>query len=246
MSLISAELTKLATNAMIAQQISSINAIGAICESVGADVGALEKAFRQNRRIGPQYFKAGMGFGGSCLEKDTTELVSMSRSLGLTEVSDYWLGVININRFQKERMKAKVSNWFGGSFQGRKIALLGLAYKKGTKDVRSSIAIWMLRQILLGGAFVAVFDPSIEEWEVRNEIGIVKWTGQLVFCESAYKACEGVDAILLMTDEQQFANIDWSNFAKGMKEPRFVLDGRDALDDKLMASLGFIVEKAGR
>ena len=148
----SSELSKLASNAMLAQRISSINSLSALCEKTGADVEELSKAIGMDHRIGPKFLKASVGFGGSCFQKDILNLVYLCKYYGLEEVADYWHQVIKINDYQKDRFAQKIIDHFGGDLTGQKIAVLGWAFKANTNDSRESPAIYVTEKLFKAGA----------------------------------------------------------------------------------------------
>ena len=175
----SSELSKLASNAMLAQRISSINSLSALCEKSGADIEEVSKAIGMDSRIGPKFLKASVGFGGSCFQKDILNLVYLCKHFGLDEVAEYWHQVVKINDYQKNRFAKKIINGLNGTVNQKKITLLGWAFKKDTNDSRESAAIYVADALLEEGAEVHVFDPMVKKdriyqdltnlWEVRNE-----------------------------------------------------------------------------
>lgn len=167
----SSELTKLVANAMLAQRISSINAVSALCEELGADVQELSLGLGADSRLGPRFLHAGVGFGGSCFEKDILNLSYMARSLHLDAVADYWMGVLDINKYQRQRFGRKVVRALNGSLRGKKIAILGFAFKENTNDTRNSIAVHIIAELAAEmPAEISVFDPGCSAAEVEAEI----------------------------------------------------------------------------
>ena len=157
----SSELAKLASNAMLAQRISSINSLSALCEKTGADIDELSKAIGSDHRIGPHFLKASVGFGGSCFQKDILNLVYLCRHYGLEEVAEYWHQVVKINDYQKERFAKKIIDHFGGDLTRKTIAILGWAFKKETNDSRESAAIYVAEKLFKAGAIILVYDPLV-------------------------------------------------------------------------------------
>lgn len=207
----SSELAKLAANAMLAQRISSINAISAICErtgSGGAQVDQVARAVGLDPRIGPQFLKAGLGFGGSCFRKDVASLTYLAESLGLDDVADYWRQVNVMNERQRDRFARRVIRRFEGNLVARKITLLGFAFKKNTGDPRESLAVDVIR--LLGEerpGEIAIFDPFCRETDVLREVASVCGTQTAVQVYSdPYLACSQAHAVLVVTDCDQFRN----------------------------------------
>lgn len=210
----SSELCKLVANAMLAQRISSINSISAICESTGADVKEIAKAVGQDVRIGPQFLKAGLGFGGSCFRKDIASLTYLAESLGLDEVADYWNQVNSMNDFQRRRFAQRVVTRLGGNLIRKKVALLGFAFKKNTGDCRESLAVDVIRLLLEERpSEIAIFDSFCKEEDMLREIdpilgplGLTRDSCPVKIHVDPYQACSQVDAILVITDCDQFRN----------------------------------------
>ncbi|KAK6418597.1 hypothetical protein LTR95_017172 [Oleoguttula sp. CCFEE 5521] len=204
----SAELCKLTANAMLAQRISSINSILAICERTGADVGEIAKSIGLDRRIGPQFLKAGLGFGGSCFRKDIASLTYLAESLGLPEVAAYWEQVLTMNNYQRDRFALNVIAKLNNSLRGKKITILGYAFKKDTGDARESPALDVIRILLdEGPRSIAIFDPLCSEADIRYELSALPaGDAQDVVrvCANMYEACEDSSAVLVLTDWDMF------------------------------------------
>lgn len=167
----SSELTKLVANAMLAQRISSINAVSALCEELGADVQELSLGLGADSRLGRRFLHAGIGFGGSCFEKDILNLSYMARSMHLNEVADYWMGVLDINNYQRQRFGRKVVRALNGSLRGKKIAVLGFAFKENTNDTRNSVAVHFIAELAAEmPAEISVFDPGCSVAGIEEEI----------------------------------------------------------------------------
>jgi UDPglucose 6-dehydrogenase len=167
----SSELSKLVANAMLAQRISSINTVSAICERTGADVDEIAKAIGLDPRLGPKFLKAGLGFGGSCFKKDILSLVYLAETLNLEEVAEYWRQVITINEFQRNRFVKRVVSNLHGALIGKKISILGYAFKKDTSDTRESPAVEVVKSLLADNpAEIAIFDPRCNPEDVKDEI----------------------------------------------------------------------------
>jgi UDPglucose 6-dehydrogenase len=208
----SSELSKLVANAMLAQRISSINSISAICEATGADISEVAQSVGMDPRIGDKYLKAGIGFGGSCFRKDVLSLVYLAESLGLHEVAEYWTGVLSVNVWQRERFVRRAVRCLNNTIVGKKLAILGYAFKKDTNDTRESPALECIK-ILLEDCprELAVFDPCCDPATVKAEIG--KLVGKEVLKENggsievyadAYAACADAHAVLIMTECDEF------------------------------------------
>ena len=221
----SSELSKLASNAMLAQRISSINSLSALCEKTGADVEELSKAIGMDHRIGPKFLKASVGFGGSCFQKDILNLVYLCKYYGLEEVADYWHQVIKINDYQKDRFAQKIIDHFGGDLTGQKIAVLGWAFKANTNDSRESPAIYVTENYLKLGAILEIYDPMVSKesifsdidfyWEASNKEDI---TTRISVLDSISTLDLSFDAAAILTEWEAFKSLDFSK--------TIVFDGR--------------------
>lgn len=204
----SSELAKLVANAMLAQRISSINAISAICEKTGADVNEISRAIGHDIRIGPHFLKAGLGWGGSCFRKDIASICWICESLGLSEEAHYWQQVIVINERQRQRFARRVIDRFEGNLVGRKLAILGFAFKKNTGDTRESLAVDVIRLLLEERpAEIAIFDPYCRREDILRELEPVIAQGQraiITIHTDPYLACSNAHAVLVVTDCDQF------------------------------------------
>ncbi|KAL8788455.1 MAG: hypothetical protein Q9213_001678 [Squamulea squamosa] len=211
MNLWSSELSKLAANAMLAQRISSVNALSAICEATGADVDEVSYACGLDSRIGSQMLKAGPGFGGSCFQKDIFNIVYLSESLHLYEIADYWRAIINMNEHQKQRFTKRIISCLYNNLAGKKLAVLGFAFKKDTSDTRESPAITLVSNFVAERARVAVYDPRVPEDQVWRELlnngsDAVMLKRNVSVCRTAYEACMAADAVVVMTEWDEFSN----------------------------------------
>lgn len=213
----SSELSKLVANAMLAQRISSINSISAICEKTGADIEEIALSVGLDPRIGPQYLKSSLGFGGSCFKKDILSLIYLAQSLGLHEVGNYWQQVLTMNDFQRNRFARRIINCLNNTLVRKKITLLGYAFKKNTSDTRESPAVDMIRTLLDDGpAEIAIFDPCCNPETVRAELqtllssraeGILKSEGGPVeVYTDVYSACLDSNAVIILTEWDEFRN----------------------------------------
>ena len=208
----SSELAKLASNAMLAQRISSINSLSALCEKTGADIDELSKAIGMDHRIGPHFLKASVGFGGSCFQKDILNLVYLCRHYGLDEVAEYWHQVVKINDYQKERFAQKIIDHFGGDLSGKNIAILGWAFKANTNDSRQSPSINIVTALIKSGLVVHVYDPKVDflkiQEDVINEMGTCEG---LHLCSSAEEALKKSQTVAVLTAWEAFETLDFSN-----------------------------------
>uniref|UniRef100_A0AC35TYB6 UDP-glucose 6-dehydrogenase n=1 Tax=Rhabditophanes sp. KR3021 TaxID=114890 RepID=A0AC35TYB6_9BILA len=246
----SSELSKLAANAMLAQRISSINAISAICESTGADVDEVAFAIGADSRIGSKFLKASVGFGGSCFLKDLLSLVYLSKSLNLNEVADYFESIVKMNDFQKERFSHRIVRELFNTVAGKKIAIFGFAFKKDTGDTRSSSAITVTKYLLEECADLHFYDPKVTELTIRTDLGSVIGNKELldksVHVHSNHMdAARGAHAIVILTEWDEFKEYDYEAILKTMVNPSTIFDGRRILDGEKLKKLGFRVFTIG-
>ena len=242
----SSELSKLASNAMLAQRISSINSLSALCEKTGADIDELSKAIGMDHRIGPHFLKASVGFGGSCFQKDILNLVYLCKYYGLNEVAEYWNQVIKINDYQKNRFTQKIIDGLKGEVNEKKIAILGWAFKKDTNDSRESAAIYVTSYLIEAGAYIAVYDPMVAPqrvlgdlrllWESRglNEDEIQKRIGHLECFDDYRNAIQESHAVGILTEWDEFKDYPWESIAHN----NLIVDGRNILNQKSVLSIG--------
>ena len=214
----SSELAKLSSNAMLAQRISSINSLSVLCEKTGADIEELSKAIGMDHRIGPHFLKASVGFGGSCFQKDILNLVYLCKYYGLEKVSEYWHQVVKINDYQKNRFAQKIIDHFGGDLTGKKISILGWAFKANTNDSRESPAISVSEKLFSNGATLEIYDPMVSEDTILNDIKN-KWTKKWgdSETETRIKILKSIDiiqgeydAIAIITDWKEFKSFNWN------------------------------------
>ena len=230
----SSELAKLASNAMLAQRISSINSLSALCEKTGANIDELSKAIGMDHRIGPHFLKASVGFGGSCFQKDILNLVYLCKYYGLDEVAEYWHQVVMINDYQKERFSQKIIDYFGGDLTGKTIVILGWAYKSNTNDSRESASIYVAKKLYNAGANLEIYDPKVSIEKMKNDI-INYWDFDLEnslnrINYSSTPILDDADAIAILTDWDDFKNLKY-NYSK-------VFDGRNFLRDLRVKYIG--------
>ncbi|MFL2600607.1 MAG: nucleotide sugar dehydrogenase [Flavobacteriaceae bacterium] len=209
----SSELSKLASNAMLAQRISSINSFSAICEKTGANIKELSKAIGMDHRIGPHFLRASVGFGGSCFQKDILNLVYISKSLGLNEVAEYWHQVVKINDYQKNRFTKKIIDSFGGNLKSKKIIILGWSFKALTNDSRESPAIFVAKKLYKEGASLIIYDPMVSNdriiFDIENYWGInySKSNESLVIINKLEFDYSGTDCIVIPTFWPEFQDL---------------------------------------
>ena len=301
----SSELAKLVANAMLAQRISSMNSISALCERTGADVREIAKAVGTDERIGSKFLNSGLGFGGSCFRKDLSSLVYIAESLNLPDVADYWRSVLTLNMFQRQRFSNKIIDRANNTLVGKKITLLGFAYKKNTGDTRESLAVDVVSTLLPERPLeIAIFDPCCPKADIEREIATFQDAKERVKIYSdPYSACLGASTIAILTEWDLFKadipppvltnkakyssktgvhitgsplqiftpsalprcsptcqkcissdsisyvesnqRLDWARIAKHMKHPRYILDGRGVLDERIMNGYGVELEGLG-
>ncbi len=254
----SSELSKLVSNAFLAQRISSINSISALCEATGADVEEVAAAVGKDSRIGPKFLKASVGFGGSCFQKDILNLVYLCQQYGLDEVADYWKGVITINDYQKNRFANRIQQALFNTVNGKKIAFWGWAFKKDTNDTRESAAIYVADQLLSEGAEIVVYDPKVSlarmqmdlqtllEYRGETETDINGKLAKLYSVDSAAAACTKAHALAVITEWDVFQTQDFETIYTQMEKPAFVFDGRKILNHNQLQSIGFTAYEIGK
>ena len=239
----SSELSKLVANAFLAQRISSINTISALCEKTEANVAEVSRAVGMDSRIGPKFLNASIGFGGSCFRKDILNLVYLCRSYGLNEVADYWEMVVQINDYQQERFIQGMVGAMFNTLAGKKIALFGFAFKANTGDTRESPAITIARRLVEEKAVVTISDPQALQNARKDLAGLEEHIG---FVDDPYAAAEGCHAIAVMTEWSIYKELDFKRIFDGMAKPAFIFDGRNILDHRLCFDIGFNVFPIGK
>ena len=229
----SSELAKLASNAMLAQRISSINSLSALCEKTGADIEELSKAIGADHRIGPHFLKASAGFGGSCFQKDILNLVYLCKYYGLSEVAEFWHQVVKINDYQKERFAQKIIDYFDGNLTGKTIAILGWAFKANTNDSRESAAIYVTEKLFKEGANISIYDPEVSIEKIQSDINSywnispLKSKNKISFLSNLI--IDGSDATVILTEWEEFKSQDFSK--------TLVFDGRKIFKISLLFNM---------
>jgi UDPglucose 6-dehydrogenase len=242
-SLWSAELSKLVANAFLAQRISSINAISALCEMTEADVDEVAYAIGSDSRIGPRFLKASVGFGGSCFKKDILNLVYIAQSHGLDEVARYWEAVVRMNEWQETRFVRRMLSTMFNTVAGKRIALFGFAFKAETGDTRESPALEVTRQLAAERAHLVITDPKALDNARIDTKGL---EGSIEFEADPYAAARGAHAIAVLTEWSLYRDLDWARLLASMERPAFVFDGRNILDRQRLFDLGFNVFAIGK
>jgi UDPglucose 6-dehydrogenase len=239
----SSELSKLAANAFLAQRVSSINAISEICEATEADVTEVARAVGMDSRIGAKFLKAGVGFGGSCFKKDILNLVYLCESYGLKAAADYWRQVVDFNNHQQERFVARMLRAMFNTVAGKRLVLLGFAFKADTGDTRESPAIRIASLLAEERAVVVVHDPQALD-NARRDLSAC--ADRIIFEADPYQAIRNADALALMTDWRLYRELDYARIFAAMRKPAFVFDGRNALNHEALFKLGFNVYAVGK
>jgi UDPglucose 6-dehydrogenase len=239
----SSELSKLVANAFLAQRISSINAISALCEKTDADITQVARAVGMDGRIGAKFLNASVGFGGSCFKKDILNLVYICRHYGLHEVADYWEQVTRINDFQKERFVMNMLNVMFNTLAGKKIALFGFAFKANTGDTRESPAIFIAKRLLDEHAQLVISDPKAI---LNAREDLKNFSGTVSFEEDPYQASESCHAIAVITEWDEYRYLDYQAIYEAMVKPAFIFDGRNILDHQKLFEIGFNVYPVGK
>lgn len=255
----SAELSKLTANAMLAQRISSVNSISALCEATGADVQQVAKSIGTDSRIGPKFLNASVGFGGSCFQKDILNLVYICESVGLQTVADYWHQVILMNDYQKQRFVERIISAMFNTISKKKIAIYGFAFKKDTGDTRETPAIDVCRGLMADGARVCVYDPQVEPQQVYQDLGTEKFEWDhpsprsppiaktaIAIAPDHMEAARDAHAICVLTEWDEFKAYDYQAIYDSMVKPAFIFDGRNVLDHAKLREIGFIVYAIGK
>jgi UDPglucose 6-dehydrogenase len=240
----SSELSKLVANAFLAQRISSINSISALCEATGADVDEVARAIGTDSRVGAKFLKASVGFGGSCFQKDLLNLVYLCESFGLPEAAAYWNQVITINDWQKSRFVEKIVRTLFNTVFHKRIAILGFAFKKDTNDTRESAAITICHDLLKENARLAIYDPRVTGESIRRDLLAVGVEPSIIdthveICPDPYAAAQGAHALATLTEWDEFKSLDLPRILDLMLKPAFIFDGRAILPHNELKTLGF-------
>ncbi len=241
----SSELSKLTANAFLAQRISSINSISAICEVTGAEVDEVSLAVGLDKRIGSNFLSSGPGFGGSCFKKDILNLVYLSKYYGLSEVAEYWEQIIKINDWQKKRISKLIVEKLFGTVSLKKIVILGFAFKANTNDTRESPAIDIVKDLIENGAEIIISDPKVTSSQISKELiqkgdqrELTSQVGFWQFSKDVYEAVVNADAVVLLTEWDEYKHLDWERISKKMRAPSWVFDARSITNKKEIKKAG--------
>ena len=241
----SSELSKLCANAFLAQRVSSINAISALCEATQANVHEVAKAIGKDSRIGNKFLNASVGFGGSCFQKDILNLVYLCEHFGLPEVAHYLEQIITINQYQKCRFAKRILDVFFNTLTGKRIAIFGFAFKKDTNDTRESAAIDICKNMLEEKAQLAIYDPKVTPEQIRRDLNLSEKDESVQICQGPYESAKGAHAIALLTEWDEFKTLDYSRLYHTMVKPAHIFDGRHAIDASKLRDLGFFTYSIG-
>ncbi|MQL81599.1 hypothetical protein Taro_014049, partial [Colocasia esculenta] len=258
----SAELSKLAANAFLAQRISSVNSMSALCEATSADVTEVAYAVGRDSRIGHRFLNASVGFGGSCFQKDILNLVYICECNGLPEVAHYWKQVIKANDYQKSRFVNWLVSSMFNTVSGKKIAVHGFAFKKDTGDTRETPAIDVCKGLLGDKAAITIYDHQVTEDQIQRDLAMNKFDWdhpinlqpmsptavkkQMTVTWDAYEATKGAHGVCILTEWDEFKVLDYKRIYDNMEKPAFVFDGRNIVDAEKLRKIGFIVYSIGK
>ena len=248
----SSELSKLVANAFLAQRVSSINSISALCEKTDANVEEVARAIGYDSRIGSKFLSSSVGFGGSCFQKDILNLVYISQSLGLQEVADYWEQVIIMNDYQKRRFADNIISTLYNTVSGKKIVFFGWAFKKDTNDTRESAAIYVADALLEERAELSIFDPQVKEQTIFRDLDYLNTRtpeenkNLVTVVDNPMDQVENAHAIAVLTEWDEFKTYDWQKIYDKMLKPAFIFDGRRLLDKAQMEEIGFNYYRIGQ
>ncbi|KAK8547050.1 hypothetical protein V6N13_099795 [Hibiscus sabdariffa] len=257
----SAELSKLAANAFLAQRISSVNSMSALCEATGADVSQVSHAVGKDTRIGPKFLNASVGFGGSCFQKDILNLVYICECNGLPEVANYWKQVIKVNDYQKIRFVNRIVSSMFNTVSGKKIAILGFAFKKDTGDTRETPAIDVCNGLIGDKANLSIYDPQVNQDQIQRDLSMKKFdwdhpvhlqpmsptsVTDVNVVSDAYTATKDAHGLCILTEWDEFTKLDYQKIFNNMQKPAFVFDGRNVVDVEKLRKIGFIVYSIGK
>ncbi len=243
----SSELAKLTANAFLAQRISSINSISAICEATGADVREVSRAIGSDSRIGSKFLASGPGFGGSCFKKDILNLVYLCEHFGLEEVANFWNSVVTLNNWHQKRISQLITKKLFGSLSNKIIIVLGFSFKANTNDTRESAAIQICKDLLDEGAILKIHDPKVNIQQIEKDLN----SSPTIFNPKAYEkestwnkvtdlysSFNNADAALILTEWNEYSNIKWSKASQRMRRPAWVFDSRSIINPEEVTEAG--------
>ncbi len=242
-NLMSSELSKLVANSFLAQRISSINSISALCEKVDAEISEVAHAIGKDSRIGDKFLNASVGFGGSCFKKDILNLVYLCETFGLNEVAAYWESIVKMNEYQTSRFVQTINKAMFNTLTNKRIAVFGFAFKANTSDTRETAALYVTQKLMMEKAHVVISDPKA----IKNAKNDLKNYGDdIEFQEDPYKAAKSAHAIALITEWDLYKTLDYTKIYHEMEKPAFIFDGRNILDHEKLYKIGFEVYPIGK
>ncbi len=254
----SSELAKLTSNAFLAQRISSINSISAICEETGADIREVSRAIGTDSRIGSKFLNSGPGFGGSCFKKDILNIVYLSEFFGLPEVASFWESVVKLNDWQQHRISKLIVRKLFGTLSNKKIVILGFAFKANTNDTRESPAINVCKDLLEEGASLLIHDPKVSSDQIYIDLKFVSRKsleeknnnsidneGNWNKVNDLKTAFKDADAIVLLTEWSEYKNINWREVSDNMRKPSWVFDTRSITNPYEVKNAGLNLWRIG-
>ena len=239
----SSELSKLTANAFLAQRVSSINAISALCETTGAEISEVVMAIGSDKRIGSKFLSPSPGFGGSCFKKDILNLVYLCRFYGLNDVANYWEQVMFMNNWQKHRISSLIIQKLFGTVSSKKILILGFSFKPETNDTRESPAIEICKDLIENGAELLINDPKVSKVQIEIELGLKEFEnnnrniGKWQFITDINKAAENADAIVIVTEWEEYKNLNWRKLSDLLRKPSWIFDTRGIIPISLLKEL---------
>ena len=248
----SSELAKLTANAFLAQRISSINSISALCEETGADVREVSRAIGSDQRIGSKFLDSGPGFGGSCFKKDILNLVYLSEHFGLPEVANFWESVVTLNTWHQHRISKLITKKLYGTLSGKKIGILGFAFKSDTNDTRESAAIQICKDLIEEGSALYIHDPKVNKNQITRDLNLEEnkflskdkfskkseLEGGWTFAHDLDDAFKNADAVVILTEWQAYSNLNWEKISKIMRQPAWIFDSRSITKPKKIINAG--------
>ena len=239
----SSELSKLTANAFLAQRVSSINAISALCETTGAEISEVVKAIGSDKRIGSKFLSPSPGFGGSCFKKDILNLVYLCRYYGLNDVANYWEQVMLINNWQKHRISSLIIQKLFGTVSNKKILILGFSFKPDTNDTRESPAIEISKDLIENGAELLINDPVVSKMQIEMELGLKEFEnnnrniGKWQFIADINKSADNADAIVVVTEWEDYKNLNWRKLSDLLRKPSWIFDTRGIIPISMLKEL---------
>lgn len=242
----SSELSKLVANALLAQRVSSINSISMLCELTGADIAEVAQAVGSDSRIGNKFLAASVGFGGSCFRKDILNLVYLCEQLGLVQVAEYWSQVVLMNDYRKTCFVQTIVDTMFKTIDGKLLAIFGFAFKKDTSDARDSPAVSICLGLMNEGAHLCIYDPKVLHKTIQNELAEKNSAGSFRCVTTSSEAVQESHAIVILTEWDEFRDLNYREMFSRMQKPAFIFDGRNILNHEALTQIGFRVKAIGK